>query len=1152
MSAGFVWEGRETCDESSFRVVSIPPAQKSQFKEEKKVHLAVLVTGGQGYTGAKGDIMVWNPYVESDDEYIISHISLKNGPSFDSLSAYEAVEAGWSRRQSIVFNTNFDLSLPPCSSSIPSLIVIISNSIDLPNSSVEALSLRIARCAKQLKVNTSIIGVGLRFIFHISSNSKKVKPWSWTPDGEIERDSRDNWRRGKERKRGFSEGEDSGARCHIGLMDNELKNVVQCNIHNSYEDDLAKMKIDIASDRPKMNGPRPMSFFPFGLAVGLYFDGTDGVNSLAVLVTGGQRYTGAKGDIIVWKPNVESDDAYSISHISLKNGPSFDSPSAYEAVEAGWAFISLLLVFSSTSRTMFLLFGGMAGERPMRDYVACSICFSYYHTTQACPASFSQCEQPMAYTSSVDPYWQPTSEPYYQSYTHELSNHPDFSWSQDQPPAYQNHQVMELPNLSPQSWAYQAQCPTTSSAYSSPYETTYEMVPQTPSINPPPPYKPSLEEILTNYLNRQEESTQLGTDTSYDYSHSLGASKAFFTKPPFIDPHQQQGSSLEEHLLQFISRCEATTQSLQNIEKRLEKYETEQKEYCFQNPGIENPIPDSIESNYEDGSLFDPKPLVDFPIDPLKVDTCEPQEVDPSVVFPQDSLVLDQSDQIDPISPFQPVEIVDLFVDSSEMPLVVDPSEIQEPEIRGPIQSNNDIKLSNDVDVLLDHVANKAQVDHLLLDDSKSNDDLNLASQKKSKQSKCYNEEPLPHVSLSIVPCYQNICVGQINYVDLDLVVETYPKCTSLTTVSRDAPRSLEYANVFTGDDSPITCLVVPLNDTLTFDPWPPPFKCSPVSSYPSHNDCSYSVEMFPAGIEAFLESRIGHAPLIIDFCAILDFNHESNLSHDLMVAISADQPPDIWFALSHYLRLVDEGRSERRLVDRTVAMLVIQVSITPEVISKKVCRDIVEALSKSHLAKHQLSYDGNKNIYTAGPLPFESHELVIKLPDKRREREFKVAVKFVAKGDNHHLQGFLQSRHLDAPQETIHALDVVLRTIPSAKYQVLGRSFFYPTFGKGQLGDGLEYWKGYYQSLRPTQMGLSLNIDLASARPFSDQERIQDNVKEAKSKRKSGEVSSNTTENDKFSEVFGKDQMGHVRGVGSHRFYYGKLKFRVEVIFDS
>lgn len=43
--------------------------------------------------------------------------------------------------------------------------------------------------------------------------------------------------------------------------------------------------------------------------------------------------------------------------------------------------------------------------------------------------------------------------------------------------------------------------------------------------------------------------------------------------------------------------------------------------------------------------------------------------------------------------------------------------------------------------------------------------------------------------------------------------------------------------------------------------------------------------------------------------------------------------------------------------------------------------------------------------------------------------------------------------------------------------YAVVGRSFFHSVFGAGELGDGLEYWKGFYQSLRPTQMGLSLNI---------------------------------------------------------------------------
>ncbi|KAM7461524.1 hypothetical protein LguiA_029645 [Lonicera macranthoides] len=87
-------------------------------------------------------------------------------------------------------------------------------------------------------------------------------------------------------------------------------------------------------------------------------------------------------------------------------------------------------------------------------------------------------------------------------------------------------------------------------------------------------------------------------------------------------------------------------ESLRNIKKCLEKYEVKQKEYCFKNTSIVDPISDSIKSDYKDGSIFDPKPLVEFPIDPLRVDTYEPQEVDPSVVFPQDSLVLDQNSHI--------------------------------------------------------------------------------------------------------------------------------------------------------------------------------------------------------------------------------------------------------------------------------------------------------------------------------------------------------------------------------------------------------------------------------------------------------------------------------------------------------------------------
>ncbi|CAI9104926.1 OLC1v1003718C1 [Oldenlandia corymbosa var. corymbosa] len=194
-------------------------------------------------------------------------------------------------------------------------------------------------------------------------------------------------------------------------------------------------------------------------------------------------------------------------------------------------------------------------------------------------------------------------------------------------------------------------------------------------------------------------------------------------------------------------------------------------------------------------------------------------------------------------------------------------------------------------------------------------------------------------------------------------------------------------------------------------------------------------------------------------------------------------------------------------------------VSMSPEVRSKKVSRDILKQLQQnyrvSHLGNRMLAYDGKKSFYTAGELPFKSKEFIIKLSEPgEREREFKVSIQYAAKVDLYHLQRFLSSKQLDVPQETIQALDVVLREKPSTDYVVVGRSFFHPSLGaRGPLGDGVEYWKGFYQSIRPTQMGLSLNIDVSGTgfyepllvtefvssflrndltRPLSDQDRIK------------------------------------------------------------
>ncbi|KAH9660334.1 protein argonaute 5 [Citrus sinensis] len=171
-------------------------------------------------------------------------------------------------------------------------------------------------------------------------------------------------------------------------------------------------------------------------------------------------------------------------------------------------------------------------------------------------------------------------------------------------------------------------------------------------------------------------------------------------------------------------------------------------------------------------------------------------------------------------------------------------------------------------------------------------------------------------------------------------------------------------------------------------------------------------------------------------------------------------------------------------------------VSITPEVTSKKINRHIISQLINlnglTNLGQRIPAYDGMKSIYTAGPLPFESKEFIIKLPDSdprpssstrpRRERQFRVLIRLASKPDLYTLQQFLRRMHFEAPYNVIRVLDVILKAAPSEKHTVVGRSFFSTDLGPmGQLGDGVEYWRGYFQSLRPTQMGLSLNIDVSA-----------------------------------------------------------------------
>ncbi|XP_003561331.2 protein argonaute 14 [Brachypodium distachyon] len=171
------------------------------------------------------------------------------------------------------------------------------------------------------------------------------------------------------------------------------------------------------------------------------------------------------------------------------------------------------------------------------------------------------------------------------------------------------------------------------------------------------------------------------------------------------------------------------------------------------------------------------------------------------------------------------------------------------------------------------------------------------------------------------------------------------------------------------------------------------------------------------------------------------------------------------------------------RVADKDVCHY--DVAINPEPKARRINRVLMSELLNIHRASSLggllVAYDGSKSLYTAGELPFKVMDFSIKLGKERREIEYKVTIRFAARANLYHLQQFLSGRQRDCPQDTIQALDVALRETPSQNYATFSRSFFSSNFGQSDIGDGLECWKGYYQSLRPTQMGLSLNIDTSS-----------------------------------------------------------------------
>ncbi|MQL87641.1 hypothetical protein Taro_020185 [Colocasia esculenta] len=145
--------------------------------------------------------------------------------------------------------------------------------------------------------------------------------------------------------------------------------------------------------------------------------------------------------------------------------------------------------------------------------------------------------------------------------------------------------------------------------------------------------------------------------------------------------------------------------------------------------------------------------------------------------------------------------------------------------------------------------------------------------------------------------------------------------------------------------------------------------------------------------------------------------------------------------------------------------------------------------------------FDGRKNLYS--PVEFQGNRLEFfmslplptpklplledgNVPGKGNLKLFRVNIKLVSKLAGQELSKYLSDEPeeedcVPLPQDYLHALDVVLRESPTEHCIPIGRSLFSSSMGGTKdIGGGAIGLRGFFQSLRPTQQGLALNVDFS------------------------------------------------------------------------
>ncbi|XP_078152183.1 protein argonaute 4B-like [Carex rostrata] len=181
----------------------------------------------------------------------------------------------------------------------------------------------------------------------------------------------------------------------------------------------------------------------------------------------------------------------------------------------------------------------------------------------------------------------------------------------------------------------------------------------------------------------------------------------------------------------------------------------------------------------------------------------------------------------------------------------------------------------------------------------------------------------------------------------------------------------------------------------------------------------------------------------------------------------------------------------------------------------KGVGRKVIDKMKQtygSELANKEFAYDGEKTLFTLGPLPQVKNEFVVvieDLPSGRTEKgspggspgggspsgsskrlrkpyntkTFKVELNFATKIPMSSIVQAMKGHESENSQEAFRVLDIILRQHSASQGCLLVRQSFFHNNPSNfiDLGGGVMGCRGFHSSFRTTQSGLSLNIDVST-----------------------------------------------------------------------